>query len=404
VFTFITILFNRFIMEFNVERAFRDLKNLDFPRFAGTEGEKKAREYIRREFEKTGFEVNGEKFTYFPSMRIFRKLSHILQAFLFLSIGYFITINPLTSFILSIVLLIYLFITTRWAKFLGSSLLFGKKGTSENIIASHRGSDTDKKVILMAHYDTKSELLPIRLRIVILTVSIVGGMFYSLAALGASFGSMFLSFPIFSDPFLYGGIFLFAITLLLAFNRTGNKSPGIADDGSGLAVMLELARILSENPPENLDIDFVASGVEEIALAGSINYLKKHDEKMDRENTFLIILDLLGSGELRYNSSFGIPMKKTSQRLNKLIEESAEEEGINMGKKYYPTGLAADHMSFVERGFEATWLLSSMPGVHTKRDDIEAIDENTLINAGRVVNGVISKLENVEFSQYGSNK
>ena len=76
-----------------------------------------------------------------------------------------------------------------------------------------------------------------------------------------------------------------------------------------------------------------------------------------------------------------------------MIKEIKEEDSFDVEGGYFPTGLAADHMPFIERGFEATWLYSAMPTVHTERDDLENIDESTIENAGIIVQRLLNELD-----------
>ncbi len=383
--------------QFNTERAIRDIQEMAYPRFVGTEGERKAAGYIEKEFEKAGLEVSEESFTYsLLPVKVFRKAGHLLQACLVLLVGFLVGVRPVLSFVFSIVLFVFLCLATQWSKFLGSSMSIGTKHPSRNLVASSEGSVSERKVILMAHYDSKSQFFPMRLRIFILTVSIFGSMIFSLGVIGAVLGVMAFGFSVPSSFFLYSGLFLSFFPVSLVFNRTGNDSPGVVDNASGVAVMLELARVFSEEPSEDLDFQFVATSAEEIGLIGSISFLEEHREELDEGKVFLINLDALGTGEIIYNSGYGLPVTSTSHFLNGLIEEVAEEKKIDVKGEYLPTGLAADHMPFVENGFEATWLHSSMSTVHTEEDSLKQINKDSLGNAGKLVQELVYKLKEVE--------
>ncbi len=378
---------------FNIERTIQDIKGLAFPRFVGSEGEKEAADYIKKEFEKTGLKVTEEDFTYsILSFKVFRKIGHLLQAILILTAAYLLRFSPVLSIILSIFLFTFLCFSTRWTKFLSSYKSIGKKKSSRNIVASNQNPDAEKKIIVMAHYDTKSQFLPMRLRIPTLILSIFGGIIFSLTIIGISISAEFLAFSIPYSYFWYFGLFLSVITVLLIFNRTRNGSPGVIDNASGVAIMLELAREVSDNLSKKLDIEFVATSAEEIGLKGAASFLKNHKKELKNENVFLVNLDALGSGELKYNSGYGFPTKRTSRYINGLIKETAEEQDIKINSKYVLTGLAADHMPFVENGFEATWLRSSLSTVHTDGDNLDRINKDNLENAGVIVQELIYRI------------
>ncbi len=378
---------------FDVKRAIQDLKNLNFPRFVGTDGEKEAREYIEEQFEESGLKVSEEEVRYALSIKLITKLGILFQAILFFLTGYYVSVHPAISGTLATILLLFLIGSTRWSKFIGPFKGVGPKYHSKNVIAENESTGSDKKVILLAHYDTKSEFLPMRVRITALTISILGGILFSIFTIIASLGALTSTFLLPESIFLYSGFLLFAVTILLVFNKTGNRSPGIMDNASGVAVMLELARALQEDQYQDVDLEFVATTAEEVGLAGARNYLGNHRDELDEENTYIINLDVVGRGDLLYNASYGFPRIRTSRDLNDMIKEIAEGEDFDVEGGYFPTGLAADHMPFVERGFKATWLYSAMPTVHTKRDNLENIDESTLENAGIIVQGLLNKLD-----------
>jgi len=381
------------MLNFDVERAVQDLKNLNFPRFVGTEGEGEARKYIKGQFEEAGLDVSEEEVGYALSIKLWTKIGILLQAILLFFTGYYVRVHPVISGVLAIVLLLFLIGSTRWSKFIGPIKGVGPKYSSKNVKGRKNRSKTGKKVVLLAHYDTKSEFLPMRVRITALTISILGGIIFSISTIIASIGIITSTFSLPGSIFLYSGLFLFAVTILLVFNKTGNRSPGVMDNASGVAVMLELARSISWDEFQDMDLEFVATTGEEVGLAGARNYLGEHREELEDGDTYIINLDVVGRGDLLYNASYGFPRIRTSEELNKLIKEVAEENGIEVEGGYFPTGLAADHMPFVERDFEATWIYSAMPTVHTKRDNLDNVEESTLEKAGIIVRGLLDKLK-----------
>ncbi len=70
---------------------------------------------------------------------------------------------------------------------------------------------------------------------------------------------------------------------------------GANDNASGIAMLLELAKYYSENPPE-YSICFMAFGSEEIGILGSMFYTQ-HPLFPLQDIKFLINLDLIGTGE-----------------------------------------------------------------------------------------------------------
>lgn len=379
---------------FDVENVYKHLKKLNYPRFVDTENEKKAASYISEKFSETGLEVTEETFNYSKSLKILKKVGHLFQALSFLLAGYLLRTNPKISLVIAVGLLVSLIVTTRWSRFISTKLNKDKKNTGKNIIASRRVSETAKKLVFMAHYDTKSELLPMKARILLLTISIIGGIIFSFTIITSSALSSFTRLTVPYQYLLYSGLFLFLTTIPLAFNKTGNKSPGIIDNATSVAIMLELARTLQNNNLNNIDVSFVATGAEEVGLKGSISYMKEHIDDLEEGNVYIVNLDLLGTGDVVYNSGYGFPVAKTSTYLNQLLKDIGRENGTEIDRHYFPTGLAADHMPYVEKGYQATWLLSKMPKVHTKNDAMENLDKENIETSGKILQQLMYRIDN----------
>jgi len=64
------------------------------------------------------------------------------------------------------------------------------------------------------------------------------------------------------------------ITFLLIYERKNSK--GSVDNASGVAILIELAKLLKRNPLENYDVIVLWSGGEEWGLKESIAFCKKH--------------------------------------------------------------------------------------------------------------------------------
>ena len=84
--------------------------------------------------------------------------------------------------------------------------------------------------------------------------------------------------------------------LFLAHFDSSNKSPGAADNGSGVSVLLETARALSAGPPPANDIILLFDGGEELpdAFTGSKAFVREHP-LMDRVKA-AVSIDTAASG------------------------------------------------------------------------------------------------------------
>ncbi|MFW9785621.1 MAG: M28 family peptidase, partial [Candidatus Heimdallarchaeota archaeon] len=116
-----------------------------------------------------------------------------------------------------------------------------------------------------------------------------------------------------------------------------------------------------------------------------------------RKSTYFINLDFIGGSELvRLISSYGIPRKYSSSKLNSLFLESAKELKIKIKEIYASSGVWSDYMPIVQEGYEACWL-GSEPGlkfVHTSKDDMDLISKEGIRNILLLCMDVLNKIEN----------
>jgi Zn-dependent M28 family amino/carboxypeptidase len=140
-------------------------------------------------------------------------------------------------------------------------------------------------------------------------------------------------------------------------------APGVTDDGSGTACVMELARVLSQYEFEKTLV-FIAFAGEEYGLLGSTLYAEKaHRENHIIEavlNNDIIGSDTAGNGRIengRVNVFSDEPSDSPSRQLARYIRE--------MGMRYLPSmradlifradrfGRGGDHTPFNQQGFAA---------------------------------------------------
>jgi len=169
------------------------------------------------------------------------------------------------------------------------------------------------------------------------------------------------------------------------------------DNATAVGILIELARYYKINPISNIDLLFLSTSSEELNLGGAIHFIQKYAHQFNKNSTYFINLDLIGGHELiRLITSYGIPRKNSSKKLNKLFLESSEDLSIKLKDVYAPTGAWSDYMPIVNEGYEACWL-GSQPGlkfVHTKNDTMDLVSKEGLKNILLLCVDVVKKLEN----------
>jgi uncharacterized protein len=159
----------------------------------------------------------------------------------------------------------------------------------------------------------------------------------------------------------------------------GTYWPGANDDASGVAVLLEIARVWQEQGyvPKR-SVLFAAWDAEELGLLGSKAYVA--NPTLPRDSiTAVIQLDMVGAGG---------PLLAVGgeERLAALVERNAAAYGVESVVGDFGR---SDHVSFLERGFDAVLLIwygedGLAAGYHRPSDTPGSIDLERLQQVGLV--------------------
>jgi len=380
-------------IKFNSEKACEHVKNISFPRAPGSEGEKKARDYIKGCFESFGLKTEMQEFTYsiFP-LKVIARL--FLLTLICIKILIYILYDkyPLLSVILSLTVVILIIISTKWRKsyhrFYNIPL---DLKTSWNIIARKYKSSNSKNLIFLAHYDSKSQTLPAFWRALIFGTAFFGSGAMISGTLIFSLLKYLGRQPVWDKTALfYICIITVSSYLLLQLNRSGNKSPGSLDNASGIGVLLELARSLGEEM-KNTNLTFIATGAEEDGLCGAIRFMETYSGDYDKENSYFINFDGPGAeGNIIITSRYAIPPVYTGGLLSPLACKIAGDEGYDIIKGYIPLGAGLDQFPVSIYGFPVITIASGkicskiIFAIHTENDTLDLISEKALGRCGNL--------------------
>jgi Zn-dependent M28 family amino/carboxypeptidase len=158
-------------------------------------------------------------------------------------------------------------------------------------------------------------------------------------------------------------------------------APGVTDDGSGTAAVMELARIMSQYQFRKT-IVFVAFAAEEYGLFGSGLYaeaaLAKHEQIEGLFNNDIIGSDVTGVGETsnRYVNVYSEePNDSSSRQLARYLRAANERYqpgfDINMVFRHDRFGRGGDHSPFSAAGYAAVRITTPMENFsnqHTATD------------------------------------
>ena len=195
-------------------------------------------------------------------------------------------------------------------------------------------------------------------------------------------------------------------SISLDFEDGSAYAPGANDNGSGVAALIELARVLSTRQ-HRTTIMFVAFAAEEVNRRGSVAFVDGYVQGRGVGVDAMLNLDIIGS----YHGLNGTvddrnirlfsagPDESSSRRLARTIEligvrhapnmDILLQDAIDRENRY------GDHMSFSDAGYAAvrfTQALEDFTRQHTDRDTLDGVQGVYLTNATRTILAVVAAL------------
>jgi len=413
-------------MIFNPITALYYTACLSRPRMVGTEEEQKVTNEIKELLEYFGYQVEEHHFTFanainsFVSILLIVNMILIVWALVFkdfawivgiLMLGLFLSFNHILNAAEHGSIVPQTGELSAWSKV---CMRLGKQYTTMNLVAKTlRVSETLRvsaktlrvsrpHIYLVAHYDSKSQIMPILIRISLFAFVIGGGLTFSVISLISlpliSFFSTisFISLPsILQSIISILGIILLFASFPLVFLDVGNKSPGAIDNASGVGTVLHLAECIAlrEDLREKIDVTILIPSAEEMGLMGAAAYVKHHLETLKQEKEiFILNFDSVGvDGRLCYVDANN---KHKPSRLLSLIKQTCGELKIR-SNHFALVGALMDHIPFAQAGFDAISLTTSGKAswwIHTQNDSVEHLHPKGFSEAGNVAMRVVEKI------------
>ncbi len=183
--------------------------------------------------------------------------------------------------------------------------------------------------------------------------------------------------------------------------RTSEYIPGADDGGSGVGVLLELARIFSENPPP-IGIDIVLFDGEDYGTQGDIRkyflgsrYWSKNPPVPGYNPRFGILLDMVGAKQAVFPKEF-YSMSYAPNLVDELWNIADQKGYGNIFLNEDGAGVLDDHyivyenagiptIDIINHSVGADGNIRFAPHWHTHHDDMPIIDKATLQAVGEVL-------------------
>jgi Zn-dependent M28 family amino/carboxypeptidase len=184
------------------------------------------------------------------------------------------------------------------------------------------------------------------------------------------------------------GIALSAIsTAVFADIARSPTVPGANDNLSAIAVMVALAERLRDEPLEGLKVMLVSCGAEEVIQGGIYSFAERHFPSLDRERTWFLDLDSVGSPELVLVEGEGPVVMEDypDRRFRDLIARVADRAGAPVRRGMRARN-STDAVVPARAGYPTALLVSmdrakALSNYHQMTDTPDNLEYRTLAHA-----------------------
>ncbi len=207
------------------------------------------------------------------------------------------------------------------------------------------------------------------------------------------------------------------------FNNGNSYAPGADDNATGVAALIEMARIMSQRR-HRATIIFVAFSAEEIQRKGSIAFVNDYIRARNIPVNAMINMDIIGSQtgsdgsinnrQIRMYSADSNDSKsrQLAREIHLIGSRLAPDMEIDMQPAVDRAGRYSDHMSFSDMGYPSVRFVEALeePGrEHTDRDTIDDVQATYLVSATKTILACLTALadgpsapENIQLRDNGN--
>jgi len=345
------------------------------PRAVGSAAEKMTADFLADRFRQLNLNVIRQPFsTSMLPLTFVGKFLPIVSMIVLYVVSQTFFAHPRLTILLLWVPLAMMWLCLRFGARLFDRLMKKSNLTTENIIGELPAESPDAPtLIVIAHYDSKSQSQPMAPRMLCVIIPLV---VYIVLAILALLLLLHISIPNMLVMTLIVIAFVCHLNYLL--NVSSNKSPGAIDNASGIGILMDLAEKLPAQLKNKVRLIFLASAAEELGLVGAAKFAQTWKHQLNLDRTQVVNFDSLGAG--------GTVLLVTSGRLkNPAIREQIQtcfdRRGLKLRSFSFMIGAGMDHMPLARAGFTAlsfTQAVKAGGKIHSAKDNLDALNFSEL--------------------------
>ncbi|MFI7284339.1 M28 family metallopeptidase [Micromonospora chersina] len=158
-------------------------------------------------------------------------------------------------------------------------------------------------------------------------------------------------------------------------DHPGLRLPAASDNATGVAVVLEAARILAAGLPAGVGLSVALLDGEEVGALGSAH----HTTQLRAEGAAPLVINVDGAGRL--DTAAAVEAGGPAHRLLALLDQAGRHTGVPLAAG----PVASDNRRYGGAGFAAVGIGAGMGGHHSPADTPDKVDPATLVAITRLV-------------------
>ncbi|MFU8875440.1 M28 family metallopeptidase [Micromonospora sp. SL4-19] len=158
-------------------------------------------------------------------------------------------------------------------------------------------------------------------------------------------------------------------------DHPGLRLPGASDNATGVAVVLEAARILARGLPDGIGLCVALLDAEEVGALGSAH----HATQLRTQGPAPLVVNVDGAGRL--DGAAAVEAGGPAHRLLALLDQAGRHTGVPLTAG----PVASDNRRYGGAGFAAVGIGAGMGGYHSPADTPDKVDPATLAAIARLV-------------------